>query len=280
MTQDGGVRASENWRPRVERGRHAGSRNDMSRNDDGTDSGFEASADTTTEPRSGHPDARVTLGTFRGATTRDDHVLELHGSEGAATITVPPQYAEKLVAVADALPSTLVADGGRRSCRNCSTPASEIDSEAAVEFDGELYCNEFCAEVASGYLSQGANESERDVVTDGGRSPLGVWSELTAFQRDLLRVLGDEARYGLAIKEQLEAWWGVEIHHGRLYPNLDTLVGDGLVVKAELDARTNEYALTDWGETVLGVALSRDADLDVVQDAQDGRRLVADGGDA
>jgi len=38
-----------------------------------------------------------------------------------------------------------------------------------------------------------------------------------------------------------------EIHHGRLYPNLDTLVEKGLVEKGEKDRRTNVYTLTRRG---------------------------------
>jgi DNA-binding PadR family transcriptional regulator len=40
----------------------------------------------------------------------------------------------------------------------------------------------------------------------------------------------------------------MEIHHGRLYPNLDTLVEKGLVEKGELDRRTNYYTLTRRGQ--------------------------------
>ncbi|MFB6155190.1 MAG: PadR family transcriptional regulator, partial [Haloferacaceae archaeon] len=37
------------------------------------------------------------------------------------------------------------------------------------------------------------------------------------------------------------------IHHGRLYPNLDTLVEKGLVEKGQRDRRTNYYTLTRRG---------------------------------
>jgi len=53
--------------------------------------------------------------------------------------------------------------------------------------------------------------------------------------------------YGLAIKRQLESYYDSEVNHGRLYPNLDDLVEEGLVEKSELDKRTNQYALTDTG---------------------------------
>ena len=73
--------------------------------------------------------------------------------------------------------------------------------------------------------------------------------DLTGFQRDLLTVIaGLDDPHGLAIKEELEKYYETEIHHGRLYPNLDTLVDKGLVEKGELDRRTNYYALTQRGK--------------------------------
>ena len=72
--------------------------------------------------------------------------------------------------------------------------------------------------------------------------------DLTGFQRDLLYVIaGKDEPHGLAIKEELESYYEKEIHHGRLYPNLDTLVDKGLVDKGQRDRRTNYYALTDRG---------------------------------
>lgn len=71
---------------------------------------------------------------------------------------------------------------------------------------------------------------------------------LTGFQRDLLHVIvGLDDHHGLAIKEELEDYYEKEIHHGRLYPNLDTLVERGLFEKGELDRRTNVYTLTHRG---------------------------------
>lgn len=72
--------------------------------------------------------------------------------------------------------------------------------------------------------------------------------DLTAFQRDLLYVVaGLDEPHGLAIEEELENYYENEIHHGRLYPNLDNLVEKGLVEKAEKDRRTNSYTLTSRG---------------------------------
>ncbi len=76
--------------------------------------------------------------------------------------------------------------------------------------------------------------------------------DLTAFQRDLLYVVaGLESPHGLAIKSELEQYYDSEIHHGRLYPNLDELVDKGLVDKGTKDRRTNVYALTARGEREL-----------------------------
>ncbi|WP_336344254.1 PadR family transcriptional regulator [Halalkalicoccus ordinarius] len=73
--------------------------------------------------------------------------------------------------------------------------------------------------------------------------------ELTGFQRDLLYVIaGLDDPHGLAIKEELEEYYEKEVHHGRLYPNLDTLVEKGFVKKGEVDRRTNFYRLSDRGE--------------------------------
>jgi DNA-binding PadR family transcriptional regulator len=72
--------------------------------------------------------------------------------------------------------------------------------------------------------------------------------ELTGFQRDLLYVIaGLDGPKGLAIKDELELVYGKEIDHGQLYPNLNTLVEKGLVMKEPIDGRANSYSLTDHG---------------------------------
>ena len=72
--------------------------------------------------------------------------------------------------------------------------------------------------------------------------------DLTGFQRDLLYVIaGLDEPHGLAVKDELEQYYESDINHGRLYPNLDTLVEKGLVDKGELDQRTNYYTLTSRG---------------------------------
>ncbi|NIB99133.1 helix-turn-helix transcriptional regulator [Halobacterium sp. R2-5] len=76
--------------------------------------------------------------------------------------------------------------------------------------------------------------------------------DLTGFQRDLLAVTaGLDEPNGLDIKAELEQYYEADINHGRLYPNLDTLVEKGLVEKRQRDERTNEYALTQRGDREL-----------------------------
>lgn len=74
--------------------------------------------------------------------------------------------------------------------------------------------------------------------------------DLTGFQRDLLYVIGGlDNPKGLSVKDELDDYYGAEINHGRLYPNLDTLVEKGLVDKSKKDDRTNEYTLSNRGES-------------------------------
>lgn len=84
-------------------------------------------------------------------------------------------------------------------------------------------------------------------MSEGRRVAVVAARELTAFQKNILRVLAEKPRYGLAIKRELEAYYDDEVNHGRLYPNLDDLVEAGFVEKSALDKRTNEYGLTEEG---------------------------------
>jgi len=78
------------------------------------------------------------------------------------------------------------------------------------------------------------------------------YHELTGFQRDLLYVIaGFDRPSGQRVASALEERRQDKITHGRLYPNLDALVDAGLVEKGESSRRTNFYALTSDGETVL-----------------------------
>jgi DNA-binding PadR family transcriptional regulator len=75
---------------------------------------------------------------------------------------------------------------------------------------------------------------------------------LTGFQRDLLYVVAGLGNpHGLAIKDELDSYYDTEVHHGRLYPNLNTLVEKGLVEKGEKDKRTNVYVITETGRREL-----------------------------
>ncbi|MFP9062014.1 PadR family transcriptional regulator [Natrialbaceae archaeon A-chndr2] len=76
--------------------------------------------------------------------------------------------------------------------------------------------------------------------------------DLTGFQRDLMYVIaGAERPSGQEVKEEAEQYYGSEINHGRLYPNLDTLVNKELVEKGQLDRRTNYYGINDTGEELI-----------------------------
>jgi DNA-binding PadR family transcriptional regulator len=72
--------------------------------------------------------------------------------------------------------------------------------------------------------------------------------DLTGFQRDCLYIVaGLDGAKGLAIKDELDEYYENEINHGRLYPNLDSLVKKVLIEKGQKDDRTNSYALTQRG---------------------------------
>lgn len=72
--------------------------------------------------------------------------------------------------------------------------------------------------------------------------------DLTGFQRDLLYVIaGADEPSGQDVKEELDQYYTSDINHGRLYPNLDTVVNRDLVEKGEIDRRTNYYDITEDG---------------------------------
>jgi len=69
--------------------------------------------------------------------------------------------------------------------------------------------------------------------------------ELTSFQRDLLYVIAGKTNpSGQEVKADLQQDMG-EITHGRLYPNLDTLVKKNYIKKGQSDRRTNFYRSTE-----------------------------------
>jgi DNA-binding PadR family transcriptional regulator len=75
--------------------------------------------------------------------------------------------------------------------------------------------------------------------------------DLTAFQRDVLYVAaGLDRPSGQRIKSELQESID-RITHGRLYPNLDTLVDQGYLSQGQIDRRTNYYELTDKGKDLI-----------------------------
>ena len=93
--------------------------------------------------------------------------------------------------------------------------------------------------------------SQEDAVESVNGSTRTI-HQLTGFQRDLLTVIaGLDQPSGQTVKEHLEEVSDTNITHGRLYPNLDVLVTQGLVEKGELDRRTNYYELSDSGQQAL-----------------------------
>lgn len=98
---------------------------------------------------------------------------------------------------------------------------------------------------------------------------------MSAFQSDLLVVLADnEPCKGVTIMRDIENRYPT-VTAGRLYPNLDELVAEGLVKKREKDGRTNEYAITDKGVRELN---DYQKWLAGCMDDPDEKELVTDGG--
>ena len=82
--------------------------------------------------------------------------------------------------------------------------------------------------------------------------------DLNGFQRDCLRVIAHLGEpKGLEIKQVLDREYDGEVHHGRLYPNLDKLEEKGLIIKGKKDDRTNEYSIHDRGRDELELQLER-----------------------
>jgi DNA-binding PadR family transcriptional regulator len=102
-------------------------------------------------------------------------------------------------------------------------------------------------------MSTDTTDSDTDDSTDPTNTPEGgPLADLTAFQRDLLWAIDHcGPSKGLALKAALAAYYGTEVNHGRLYPNLDDLVTAGLVEKGQRDRRTNEYSLTEEARRAL-----------------------------
>ena len=77
-------------------------------------------------------------------------------------------------------------------------------------------------------------------------------NELTSFQRDLVYCIAAlERPSGIEVGRELEESTPTEVNHGRLYPNLDELVDEGLIRKEKKDDRTNMYTLTPLGRELI-----------------------------
>lgn len=103
----------------------------------------------------------------------------------------------------------------------------------------------------------GKEATEPDSDSENAGTPPVHPNTLTRFQVDALAAIAryqarqSEPPHGTAIKEKLEKRYDEEVHHGRLYPNLDTLVDLGLIGKEAADLRTNHYSLTQLGAHAL-----------------------------
>ncbi|SFR36164.1 Transcriptional regulator PadR-like family protein [Halogeometricum rufum] len=96
-------------------------------------------------------------------------------------------------------------------------------------------------------------QGTKRLVADGGVR----WGDLTEFQQRCLQEAiaferaHDEPPIGLDLKEATSEFYETETNHGRLYPNLDTLVGYGLIEKGQVDRRSNYYAPTPAGRELV-----------------------------
>lgn len=111
------------------------------------------------------------------------------------------------------------------------------------------YCVEFDTERRDRHLMNLLNSGT--ILTKYARQTrmIHTMMDLTAFQRDLLyTIAGLEEPKGVEVKDAMERYYGTEIRHGRLYPNLDSLVEKALVRKGQHDHRTNKYVLTERGK--------------------------------
>lgn len=139
-------------------------------------------------------------------------------------------------------------------------------------------------------LREGADDPEtpdetRERLNERIRELTTPMHDLTGFQRDLLRGIAaltkDDERgpKGLHILEWLEDTAGyAEVHHGRLYPNLDTLVDMGLVNKQAMDRRSNEYRLTERGRDEIQAHVNEWLDAADGIDGVQTEVVAADGG--
>lgn len=121
-------------------------------------------------------------------------------------------------------------------------------------------------DIDSGTSARGGSDDARQplgrVLADGGVA----WTDLTGFQRDLLKSIryctGEGATpTGQVVKRHLESQYGDDINNGRLYQNLNYLVDCGLLDKGFVDGRTNTYRLSEQTVAMLDETAIRLADI-------------------
>lgn len=167
----------------------------------------------------------------------------------------------------------------RRDSRSSSEPienseslqeTDDAENESSGQIETTVEDEPGIKESDSSPSAKTDNEQSRDVVEENDttkRSPedsgepsssldvsvqTSEFAELTGFKRDLLILIrGMETPKGTEIMEELEGYYGENVNHGRLYPNLDDLVEGGYVEKISLNARSNGYNLTDKGKALL-----------------------------
>jgi DNA-binding PadR family transcriptional regulator len=98
--------------------------------------------------------------------------------------------------------------------------------------------------------------AEHETMSQSKTVDPGEYADLSAFQRDVLLAVATleadgERPYGLGVKNRIERRHDIDVNHGRLYPNLDDLVEQGLLERGQIDKRTNRYELTDRGRALL-----------------------------
>ncbi|ELY86920.1 transcriptional regulator PadR family protein [Natrinema altunense JCM 12890] len=83
-------------------------------------------------------------------------------------------------------------------------------------------------------------------------------------------ITGRDGPQDPSIKGELEEYYENEIHPGRLYPNLDTVIDKGLVYKGEADKRTNHYTITMRGQHEFEATVEQEVQAKVDANHPDG----------
>lgn len=172
------------------------------------------------------------------------------GSDARTRSDAPHAQKRTSCAFCDAPAEGLYAHptGNVPACRDCGTARDGRGDEAPLGADALFY-----HEDADG---EGEVPDEPDLVTDGGQvqGDAVSWDDLTRFQIDLLlAAAGVGPCKGLALKTELEDYYGTGVNHGRVYPNLNDLDERGLLEKQvrEPNERSNQYRITQAGRDAL-----------------------------